>query len=81
MKKYNEFKKEYKDYDIEVYGRPLDKPTIPFTMLPKDKPLDECEVVDFKVIEKIHTNYGVSFKTMKPIKPENKRGYVRVYVK
>ena len=78
---YKELKKKYKDYDVEAFGRPLEEPTIPFTLLPKDKPLDDCEVVDFRVIEKEHTNYGVSFKTMKPIKPENKKGYVYVYVR
>ena len=78
--KFRDFKKEYKDYDIEVYGKPLNKPTIPFTCLPH-KPIDECEVWDYRVVEKEHTNYGVSFKTMKPIKPENKKGYVRVYVR
>ena len=79
--KYKELKKEYRNYSIEVYGRPLATPTIPFTMLPKDKPLDECEVVDYKIIEKEFIQTGVSFKTMKPIKPKKMKGYVRVYVK
>lgn len=78
---YKDFRKKYKDYSIEAFGRPLDKPTIPFTLLPKDKPLDDCEVVDYKVIEKEHIVYGVSFKTMKPIKPKKMKGHVRVYVR
>lgn len=81
MKKYKDLRKEYKDYSVEAFGRPLEEPTIPFTLLPKDKPLDECEVVDYKVIEKEFTQYGVSFKTMKPIKPKKMKGYVRVYVR
>ena len=79
--KYKKLKKQYKDYSIEVYGKPLDKPTIPFTFLPKDKSLDECEVVDYKVEEREFVQYGVSFQTMKPIKPKQMKGYVRVYVK
>ena len=79
--KFKEFKKGYKDYSIEVYGKPLANPTIPFTFLPKDKPLDECEVVEYKVIKKEFFQYGVSFRTMKPIKPKTMKGHVRVYVK
>lgn len=78
---YKELKKKYKDYSVEAFGRPLEEPTIPFTLLPKDKPLDDCEVVDYKVIEKEFTQYGVSFKTMKPIKPKKMKGYVYVYVR
>ena len=79
--KYKDFQKKYQDYSIEVFGRPLDTPTIPFTFLPNDKPLDECEVIDYKIQEKEHVIFGYRFKDLKPIKPEHKKGYVRVYVK
>ena len=79
--KFKDFKKQYKNYSIEVFGRPLDTPTIPFTLLPKDKPLDDCEVVDYIVENKEFMQTGVSFKTMKPLRPKKMKGYVRVYVK
>ena len=81
MKLFKDFKKEYKDYSIEVFGKPLDTPTIPFTFLPKDKTLDECEIIDYKIIEKEFTQTGVSFKTMKPIKPKKMKGHILVYVR
>lgn len=79
--KFKDFKKQYKDYSIEVFGRPLDTPTIPFTLLPKDKPLDDCKVVDYIVEDKEFMQTGVSFKTMKPLRPKKMKGHVRVYVK
>ena len=79
--KFKEFKKKYKGYSIVVFGKPLDTPTIPFTLLPKDKPLDDCEVVEHKVVDKEFVQYGVSFRTMKPIKPKTMKGHVMVYVK
>lgn len=79
--KVKEFLKKYKDYSIELFGRPLDQKTIPYTFLPKDKDLEECDVVDFEITEKEHIQYGVSFKTMKPIKPKTIKGYARAYVK
>lgn len=78
---FKDLKKKYKDYSIELFGRPLDQKTIPYTFLPKDKPLEECEIVDMIVAEKEHIEYGVSFRTMKPIKPKKLKGYVRAYVK
>lgn len=78
---FKDLKRKYKDYSIEVFGRPLDQKTIPFTFLPKDKPLEECEIVDMIVEEKEHIEYGFSFNTMKPIKPKKIKGYVRVYVR
>ena len=78
---FKELKKKYKGYDIIAFGKPLDKKTIPFTFLPKDKTLDECEVADFKVEEKEQMIYGVSFKTMKQIKPYKIKGNVYCYVR
>ena len=70
----------YKDYDIEVYGRPLDTPTIPFTFLPQDKDFYDCEVMDMKVEEKEHENMVFSLNGNFKRK-EIKRGYIQVYVK
>ena len=42
----------YKGYQITLFGRPLDEPTIPFTFLPKNKDRMDCDVVDYKVIRK-----------------------------
>lgn len=79
--KVKELKKQYKGYDIVLFGRPLSQPTIPFTLLPKGKEIDEMEVVETNIIEKEFTQYGVSFKTMKPIKPKQMKGTINVYVK
>lgn len=35
--KVKELYKKYKDYNIVLFGKPLDKPTIPFTFLPNDR--------------------------------------------
>lgn len=79
--KFKDLKKEYKGYDIIAFGRPLSEPTIPFTFLPKDKPLDECDVVEMKKEDKEWIQTGVSFKTMKPLKPKKMKGHIYVYVR
>lgn len=79
--KVKELRKQYKGYDIVLFGRPLSQPTIPFTLLPKGKEIDEMEVIETNIINKEFTQYGVSFKTMKPIKPQNMKGTINVYVK
>ena len=79
--KVKELKRKYKGYDIVLFGRPLSQPTIPFTLLPKNKTIDEMEVVEVKVIEKEFTQYGVSFNNLKPIKPKVFKGIVNAYVK
>lgn len=70
----------YKDYDIEVFGRPLDTPTIPFTLLPKDKNMNDCEVVDMRIEECNHENMVFSLNGSFKRK-EIKKGYIQVYVK
>lgn len=45
------YKKYNKEYNIKVYGRPLNEMTIPFTLLPKGKDMMECEVVDYRIID------------------------------
>ncbi len=79
--KVKELRKQYKGYDIVLFGRPLSQPTIPFTLLPKGKEIDEMEVVETNIINKEFTQFGVSFKTMKPIKPQKMKGTINVYVK
>ena len=78
---FKEIKNKYKDYNIVVFGRPLKEQTIPFTFLPKDKKLDDCEIIEMKKIDKEFIQTGVSFKTMKPTKSELKKGHIYVYVK
>jgi len=44
------YKKYEKDYTILLFGdKTLKYNSTPFTCLPKDKPLDECEVVEMKI--------------------------------
>ena len=76
-----ELKNRYKRYDVILFGKPLGQPTIPFTFLPKDKSINDMEVIEFKVIEKPFTQYGVSFKDLQPIKPKAFKGTVYAYVK
>lgn len=49
-----ELRKEYKDYMILLFGRPLSEPTTPYTLLPKGKDIDECVVAECDVKEKPH---------------------------
>lgn len=79
--KVKEFLKKYKDYSIELQGRPLDQMVIPYTFLPKDKPLNECEVVDYMIEEKEHEEHRFSFSNLKHKSTETKKGYIRAYVK
>lgn len=79
--KVKELLKKYKDYTIEMQGKPLKEMVIPYTFLPKDKKLEECEVVDMEVVENEHKVVGVSFKDLKTTKTEYKKGYVRAYIK
>lgn len=70
------YKKYDKDYTIMLFGRPLDENTIPFTLLPKGKNLNECEVVEYRVIDKKHETYILIKK-----EKENIKGYVYAYIK
>lgn len=78
--KVKEFLEKYKDYSIEMFGRPLDQKTIPYTFLPKDKKLEECEVIDFDVKEKKFVQHCYNLKNQ-TWRKENKKGYVRAYIK
>ena len=57
---------KYCDYDILVFGVPLDKCNrcTPFTRLPKDKKLEDCEVQDIKIEEepKIAYDFDKNFR-------------------
>lgn len=77
--KVKEFLKKYKDYSIKLQGKPLDQMIIPYTFLPKDKPLNKCEVVDYVIEEKEHEEH--IFSNLKYKTTEIKKGYIRVYVK
>lgn len=77
--KVKEFLEKYKDYSIKLQGKPLDQKVIPYTFLPKDKPLNECEVVDYVIEEKEHEEH--TFTNLKYKTTEIKKGYIRVYVK
>lgn len=79
--KVKEFIRQYKDYSIELYGKPLNELTIPFTHIPKNKKLEECEVIDYVVEENEHEIQRVRFNDLKWYKTEIKKGYVRAYIK
>lgn len=79
--KVKEFLKKYKDYSIELQGKPLDQKVIPYTFLPKDKSLDECDVIDYTIEDKEHKEHVFSFNTLKCKSTEIKKGYIRAYVK
>ena len=79
--KVKEFLEKYKDYSIKLQGKPLDQMVIPYTFLPKDKPLNECEVIDYVIEEKEHEEHIFSFSNLKHKSTETKKGYIRAYVK
>lgn len=79
MKVKDIYKQYEKDYNIELYGKPLKFKSIPFSYLPKGKPLMELEVKDIKKIEKEFTQTVGSWKTGY-LGTEKKKGYIQVYV-
>lgn len=79
--KVKEFFKKYANYSIELYGRPLENLTIPFTHLPRDKKLEECDVIDYVVEEKEHKVHHYNLREQKWSKTETRKGYARAYVK
>ncbi len=78
--KLKELYKKYRGYDIVVFGKGFDTPTIPFTMLPKDKPLMECEVADMRIEHKEYKqpvcNLDGSLKRV-----DNMKGKIEVVVR
>lgn len=58
---------EYKDYDIMLFGKPLDKQTTPFSCLPADmKQPNEYVVIDIKIedenVEVLNFDMSLKFK-------------------
>jgi len=78
---FKELRTKYVDYTILAFGKPLKQKTIPFTLLPKDKDLDDCEVIEFKKIDKEFKEVSINFKTLKTTKSKIKKGHIYVYVK
>ena len=75
-----ELYKKYNGYDIVLFGRPLEKPTIPFSFLPFDKKeLNNMIVKDYKVKEKPFDSPVFSFKDLKYKKTEHYKGTVSAY--
>lgn len=79
--KVKELRKKYEGYDLQAFGKPLELMTIPFTHLPKGKDLDDCEVVDYKIVDKEFDSITISKTTLKINKIEKKKGHVLVYVR
>ena len=79
---YKELKKKYKGYEIIAFGVPLKDMhhCTPFTRLPKDKKLEDCEVVEYRVEEKERIQHGWHFPTMEHYTTKVK-GDVYVYVR
>ena len=77
---FKKLKERFKFYEFEVQGKPLEEKVIPYTFLPKGKSLEQCEVVDYEVIDKETTVkvFGSNFKYKGNYVS---KGIVRVYVK
>lgn len=78
--KVKELWKEYNGYSFELFGKSLKQPTIPYTFLPRDKQLGECEVVEFEVDEKEHEQHSFNLAGEYQ-RTEKVKGYVRAYIK
>lgn len=75
-----ELYKRYKGYNIVLFGKPLEKPTTPFTYLPlNQKELYDMVVKDYKVKEKPFDSPVFSFKDLKYKKTEHYKGTVSAY--
>ena len=78
--KVKELYKKYKDYSIELFGKPLEKQTIPFSFLPYGrKELMNMEVVDIKIVEKPFDNYRFGFYNLEYKGTEHYKGTVMAY--
>lgn len=71
---------KYKDYTIMLFGKPLNVETAPFSNLPKDKNMYDCDVIDYKIINDEHgvTDYNIINNTMVV---KNRKGYIYAYIK
>lgn len=79
--KVKELYKKYIEYDIVLFGKPLNQSTIPFTHLPKDKELMDCEVVEFKVEETPFTSIGIKFNDLKTKVKYEYKGNIYAYIR
>ena len=78
--KVKELYKKYKDYSIELFGRPLEQPTIPFTFLPDDKKeRDNMEIAQIEIIEKEFKAPRYSFYDFKYKGTDYYKGVVKAY--
>lgn len=72
--------KKYKGYDILLFGRPLEKQTIPFTFLPLDKrERDNMDVKDIKVEDDPFDAPRFGFPDLKYKGTDHYKGHVYVY--
>ena len=72
--------KKYKDYNIQLFGKPLDRETIPFSFLPFDrKELMNMEVMDIKVEEKPFDSPRFGFPDLKFKGNDHYKGHVLAY--
>ena len=72
--------KNYKGYSIMLFGEPLLIESIPFTHLPKNKDIDDCEVIDYKVTNKEHDTQSFDLN-LKHKESNNIKGYIKAYIK
>ena len=77
---FKDFKKRYKNYELEVQGKPLYELVIPYSYLPKNKDLNKCEVIDYEIIPRQST-IRVFDCNMKYKGKYRTKGIIRVYVK
>lgn len=75
-----ELYKKYKEYHIELFGRPLNEETIPFSFLPIDKKkLDKMTVKELQVEKVNFTNTCYSLDGLKYQLTEEYKGIVKAY--
>lgn len=73
---------KYKDYNILLFGKPLEKQTIPFSFLPYDKKeLMNMEVVELKVEDKPFDSPRFGFTGLKYKGTDHYKGHVMAYCK
>lgn len=72
--------KQYKGYDIILFGRPLETPTIPFTFLPSNRnERDNMIVKDIVIDDKEFSCPVFSFKDLKHTHTEHYKGRIHAY--
>lgn len=74
-----ELYKRYEGYTIMLFGKPLSMETIPFTHLPKNKNINDCEVIDYQVLEREHTTRSFDLG-LRDKGNNNIKGYIKAYI-